>query len=223
MTIFFCVLPAIFLLIKNKKYSKKIAINGLLFMLPAVIVLEILAHSSNTWYETTIFPFRVFNLFPLESFLWGTGYYLLIVAGYEYFFDKKNKQKTNSQFKILLILTYLGLLGTLICIIFYPNLLAIPYFYTIFLVIILVLTIIAAIMSPTIFKKGALVSLIILIPSILHEYVSSKLGHWIFTQGHHLGYVNVLDITLPIEELIWLPLFPIWIVLFYEFFQDDFK
>jgi hypothetical protein len=223
MTIFFCVLPGSLFLFKNKEYKNKNLFESFLFMLPVVVVLETFAHSSKAWYESTLFSFRIFNLFPLESFLWGISYYILLIATYEYFFDKKNKPKFNKRFKIALAFVYFALIITLICLFFFPTLLTIPYFYTVFLTTILILTAIAAIKSPVIFKRGSLLSLFFLIPGILHEYISLKLGHWLFTEGFHIGYLTISNHIIPIEEIFWIPLFPIWIALFYEFFQDDFK
>ena len=223
MAIFFSGVPAAYLLIRNHKYSSKIPIRSFLFMIPAIIVFEIFGHISRAWYESSIFSFRVFGIFPLESFLWGINYFILTVSFYEYFFDRPNKPQRNPIFLKILILAYIGMTLTLAFLIFVPSLLSVPYFYTLFLVLILLLTILVSIKCPKIFKKALPVSLIGLLPALLHEFVSLELGHWSFEKGYHLAYIEILNHTLPIEELIWLPLLPIWIVLFYEFTMDDFK
>ena len=214
-------IPGFYYLFKQKEYTKKIFIESILFTIPFTIIIEIFGHYNNAWYEHTIFSLRLFDLFPIESFLFGFNYYLFVTVFYKYFFDKPNKPKFNKNFIIVIILLFIALAATIILLQLNSPLLTIPYYYAVLLSFMFVFVIIVTIIKPFLFKRALLVSLYLIIPSLLHEYVSLELVHWSFEKGNHIGYIEFLNHTIPIEELIWLPLVPIVMVLFFEIFQDD--
>lgn len=223
MSLLYFGLPSIWLLWKNKKESKKIALGVLLYTLPISIIIDTVAHTSNAWYETTIFPVRFLGQFPLESFIWGINYNLFIVGFYEYFFDKYPTKNIAKDFSKVL-LAFFGITLVIVFLIgLSPSILQIPYFYTLLIAIILLLSIFWLYKRPGIYLKASIVSLLIFLPSLAHEILSIELGNWIFEKGYHIGYISLLNYSFPFEELIWWILLPIAIIGFYEMYIDNKK
>ena len=217
-------IPALYYLFKGKNINKKTLLQTLLLTASATLVVETIAHSSSSWYVPSTFSFRIYNIFPLESYIWCITYCLFMIVFYEYFFDKgKVQTKIKASMKWLL-----GVVWSLVIIVgcialFVPSILSIPYFYAIFISVFLILNIIVLIQRSTLYKKLSLVSLFLFIPSMLHEVVSLELGHWSFSKGFHVGYVDFLGYVFPFEELLWFLIVPVTILVVYELFMDDGK
>lgn len=223
MSLFYFGIPAFWLLFQNKKEKKKIGFGVLLYTLPLTVIIDTLAHTSSAWFETTIFPVRILGQFPIESLFWGINYNLFIISFYEYFFDKYPTKKIAKGFsKFLYIVLGLTILISFL-IVLTPHLLSIPYFYSLFILLVLLLTIFWLNKMPGVYLKASFTSLLLFIPSITHEIISLKLGHWLFENGFHIGYVDLFKYVFPFEELIWLVLLPVAIIVFYEMFIDNRK
>ena len=217
-------IPAFYYLFKCKNINQKTFLQTLLLTASATLIVETIAHSSKSWFVPTIFSFRIYNVFPLESYIWCITYCLFMIVFYEYFFDKgKILTKIKPSMKWLLGITWMIVIGVGSLAIFHPTVLSIPYFYTAFIALFILLNVIVLSKKPKLYKKMSLLSLFLFIPSILHELVSLELGHWSFTRGFHIGYVELLGYVFPFEELIWFLVVPITILVVYELFMDDGK
>ena len=76
---------------------------------------------------------------------------------------------------------------------------------------------------PKFYTKVTLASILLFIPSLAHELVSLENVHWLFKQGYHLGYVTISKYMFPIEELAWLLIVPMAIIILYEITTDNLK
>ena len=71
-------------------------------------------------------------------------------------------------------------------------------------------------------KKVIYQGLFFFVLSILYELTAIHAGHWIFP-GDYIGFVEILGLRFPIEELLWLMLCVPSTIAIYEFFADDRK
>lgn len=223
--ILFLLIPSIYLSIKGKKYVKKSLIFSLIAGIPIVIILDGIGHLYNFWFIKTIFSFRIF-MSPLESILWGILTVYFTIMFYEYFQNKHPqkriiKPRMKILLKIMLVLFFIFSLSFL----FYPLLLNIPYFYAVWgVVFVLAPLIVVLIRSPRLASKYFFAAAYFFYFSLLYEIAAIKLEWWKFLDGSYVGWLNVLGIAMPVEELAFYLLFlAIAIISYYEFFDDDEK
>lgn len=221
MTILFWLPPLYFLMSQLKVDVRNRLFKQLWIIIPFALVLETLAHLSGAWFETTAFSFRVLNIFPLESFIWASMYVLFIVSFYEYFFDASTQKKLNINYKYLLTFIYLSFFAILVLLTYYPGILQIKNFYFFFIVFVFLIDIFCLFKYKNLESKSLITGLLLIPISLVHEFASLALGHWKFPFGNHIGYLDILSFSIPIEEIIWFPLIPIAVVVMYELFVDN--
>ncbi len=214
--------PLIPLLIKLKKYSKKILVITTLITLPFVLMIDHTAHLSKSWYENGTINIRVFGTFPIDSFIWGLLYTLIIISVYSYLFDQSKQELISKNTKKLVKLTIILLIITgLIFIIFGKNLF-IPYFYLIFLSLVSLWAVFLQ-KHPKLYHKMNLLGFWFFIPQIIYELVAMKLMHWEFLRGYHIGYIELFKVIFPFEELLWFYIVVVAVGTIYEVYIDDRK
>ncbi len=88
-TLLFFGLPSLWLSIRTPKQIKKTFLFALIFSIPLGIFIDYIATVDDSWFvPLTIFPFRLFNIVPIEDLLWGFFLVYSIVIFYEHFLDK---------------------------------------------------------------------------------------------------------------------------------------
>ncbi len=221
-------IPCIYLSIKAKSHIKK----SLYFALPvsviAMLAIDYIAQRSGSWemYPNSILPFKFFDIVTFEVVLWAfLGIYFIIMF-YEYFIHHEIVKKDwNYKMKYLMIWATLFML---IFVFFYatnPDSLKIPYFYLIWGIILLLIPFLLQLYSyPKITQKMFFVMAYFFYFNFIYEVVALKLGWWIFPSQHFIGYVSLLGVSFPLEELFfWMILFAASILSYYEYFDENEK
>jgi len=216
-------IPALILIIQLKSYIKKISYESLLISIPSVLVIDHIAHLSKSWYENGTINIRILNSFPIDTFIWGFIYTIFIISSYAYFFDQKRKLGIDSMNRklIKLILSLLSIF--IVLLIIYGGSFFIPYFYAVLIFIYIIWSSYWLIRFPKLYSQISLLGLFFLIPSFIYEFVAIKLAHWEFQKGFHIGYIEILNINFPLEEMLWFFVMVISIGITYEVFADNRK
>lgn len=225
--ILFLAIPSIYLSIRGKKYVKKSFFFSIVVSIPAIIVIDYIAHITETWsIPDTIFPFRLFDLVTLEVILWAFFMIYYIVIFYEYFLDKHIKIKSwkprmwylASIVIIIFVLFLLFLLNS-------PESLQIPYFYLVFGTIGILTPIILQLIKKTkIFSKFFLAAAYFFFLTLLYEITGLKLGWWTFPGTEFIGWILIFGVRFPFEEFFfWIMLLAMAVLSYFEFFDDDGK
>lgn len=221
----YLVIPSFYITLRNKKIFKKSFLSSLLLSLPAVFVIDYIAHVSGSWIESSNLGIRIMNSYPIESFFWGISYVYFIISFYEYFFDKDKDKKTFS-FNTKYLVSIVSFVCFLFGLIFFINkdLLVIKYFYT-FLILILFITPGALILKykPKLLNKSLKQGAYFFLITIIYELSAIYAGHWHFKGEYYIGFVEIFNLRFPFEELLWLIFAVPAVVLWYEFFLDDQK
>ncbi len=108
---------------------------------------------------------------------------------------------------------------------FLPSLLNIPYFYLWFGIILLLVPVVAQFMTHSRMDMKILkTSAYFFYLTFIYEVTALQLGWWDFPGSKFIGWVTILGVKFPIEELaFWIFLFSMAIISYYEFFDDDEK
>lgn len=235
--ILFFALPSIYLSFKISSHIKKAIIFAVLFGIGIIFFADYLAMIDGAWFiPSTIFPFRIFGIVPIEDFVLAFFFVYYLVIFYEYFFDKhreyfllnlkkKRVELMNKRMKYFLAPLIFILLIFLIIYYFNPQLLIIRYSYLwlgIFFTIIPISIFIF--LFPRLLPKYFKVALYFFYVLSLFEFVGLRLNQWEFPGQHFIGYLEIFKCRFPIEEFVfWISLSSTSILSFYEFFDDDRK
>lgn len=225
--LFFFGIPAAYLSLRaNKGQIKKAFVFASLCLIPTVTV-DILAVFSRAWIlPETVFPFRLFQIIPLEDLIWAFLMVYLLVLVYEYFLDKgENLFLVKKPLKYCLLFLVLSAIFSISLIYLKPGLLYVPYFYLAMgLVFTLAPTLLFMIFYPKLISKFFKAGILFFLLLLVFELTGLILHHWEFPGPDFIGWINIFGQRFPIEEFIFFViLFSSAALSYYEFLYDDRK
>jgi len=215
--------PTSYLLIKYPKLRKRTILFGLPFAFVFTVIVDYLARTNFAWGYSPVFPLFIFPNIPLEIFAWWFVWTILIITVYETFIDIKHRNEKISRnykfFIILLVTSFITFLLTL-----FANPPSITYFYAqVISLFIFAPLVYIFIKRPTLIPRVLKLSMFLFFFFLIYEIIGLKSGWWTFP-GEYLGTVNILNVTIAIEELVlWILLGSFWVVPLFEEFADDLK
>lgn len=195
-----------------------------LFVIPFMIICDYVAQRTGTWLwplPDSVFPFRLFNYVSIEVLIWAFLHVYLVIMFYQYFFEKTFMKKFwDKRSKEALFGTIFIFLSFLIVLIAYPNVLNIPYWYSVFGIIgILPVVIFEDFGYPTLFPKLLKTAIYFFYLNFIYEITALKVGWWSFPSTQFIGQMSFFGVTFPFEEFFfWLVLFTLAILSYYEYF-----
>ena len=223
--LFFC-LPSLWLSLRTPEQVKKTFLFSLILSIPLGIFIDYIATMDNSWFvPTTIFPFRLFSVVPIEDLIWGFFLIYSIVIFYEHFLDKGKHELIDKRMKylvwplIIIMIVFFTFLFTM------PELLVIPYAYfwlgTIFFIL---PTITFLSFFPRLLSKYVKTASYFFLLSILFELTGLQLNQWTFPGSNFIGWVELFGHRFPFEEFFfWFVMGAVSVLAYYEFFDDDRK
>lgn len=218
-TLFF-IIPSIYLSIRNKD----VILRNLIFVLPFALATGIVAAYifvlDNSWFVPTIFPFRILGKIAVEELIWYVSLIYFCIIFYEHFQDRKRHNLFDSHLKILFFALALLVIVFSSFLITDPLSLQISYFYFLSEIFLVSTIIIILFKYPKLFKHLLKVSAYLTSVGLANLIVGVKVGNWIYKEGHFIGWVNIFDMLIPIEEVMMTLILWIVIIEYFEFFDD---
>lgn len=220
-------LPSAYLSIAKPQLIRKTAIYSAFFALPFASVVDYLAHVNRAWHETTgLLGARVLGVYPVDALLWAFLYSYFIISFYEYFLDRDSRNRPLFPRRVKYIITVVMGIFVVFWIIHTVRheLLIIPYFYILLVLVAFVLPLILIVSKfPKLIPKVVLQGLYFVVLSVIYELTALSLGQWSFPGEQYIGSVNLFGIIFPFEEALWILLAVPAYLCIYEFFADDQK
>jgi hypothetical protein len=216
-------LPAsIYLLSLVHMARGKIILISLFWGSIASQILDSTAHISKAYTVASTFPFRLGET-PVECYIWGILFGVLVLAGYEYFFDQSSTRKLNKNHRVLTVILLTLFAGFVAVYISLPQRLNISYFYLLYTAIVILLDFVFFVKARKLFTLALLYSLLFFPIYLIHEITSLKLGYWVFHFENLVGGVALFGYNIPIEEILFFIISPILLIACYEVFADNKK
>jgi hypothetical protein len=219
------VLPTLFFLYKLHINRYRYVIEALLWSIPGSLVVDWIGHYTRTWsyWDNPLFASSGFGVFgiPLESFLWGSLFWIFYVVVYEYFFDENRSSDFNNKEK--LIVCSLGAISLSLVILINSYKPTIPLFYLLILLLFVFLTALALAPYRKLAPRVLKFSSIVFILGLIVEFFSLKLGLWLFPEGDFVRTILVSGQMVPVEEVAWWFIVPMFIAAVHEVFADNHK
>jgi hypothetical protein len=220
--ILFWGLPSVVLTLWAREHALKallFATVGMIFM----ICLDLVFFATKQWYVVT--PFNtLFGVVAWADLLYWFLWVYFPILFWEHFYEKKKKEpfwsRKMTRLASVLLLASFAILAAWT---WAPHLLQIPYFYLLSTVILIVIPIALEVLAkPKLGFKFLRVALYFAYVAILYELTALYLGQWLYPSDQFIGWIEIVGLRFPIEELFaWILLGSTGILTWYEYFDDD--
>lgn len=223
-------LPAIiYMAYRKPKDWRKIILFTLVFgLLFDGLILEFFAEVTKAWNAAVIpsLPYKFLGVVPLDTLIGEAIISPLYGAVfYDHFLNRDRTKKIPRRFLLTVLIglyAFLALLLTYFLNISFLKSLPYPYFCVGILAVIP--TVIMAYTHPEVYKKMVTMSIYAFFLFLSFEIVGVSFKWWVFEGGQYIGWVHLLGIKFPFEEIIfWMIFYPAALIAFYEFSVDDEK
>ena len=223
-TLLFFGLPSLWLAIQEpSRVAKALCFSGIFLIL--IEIADYIATLNGQWFiVSTVFPFRLFDVIPIEDCIWTLLATFCTVMYYEHFINAGTRELMNGRMKyfigILCIATGMLIIGRN-----HPVILTIRYAYFLLgtALIIVPAFVLLSLFPPLRFKFALSIPYFFFL-ALLFELTALQLNQWIFPSKDYIGWIGLFGHRLPLEEfLFWCVLGAVCVLNFYEFFDDDRK
>jgi hypothetical protein len=224
-TLLFLGLPSFYLCFKEEKFLPKILLASVSFGLFFGFCFDFIAELNNAWsWNGGLYFGKILGIVQIDVMIWFFLWVFHILVFYEHFADKdKSKYAISKHSNTVFLISFLAVCILLLVYTFSPHLLIVYRAY-------LWLSVIANIpLLIVFFYKPRLVFHVIKIMPyfffiyLSHEITALYLSQWSFP-GHYIGWVHLLGVQFPIEEMIfWITFSSVTAALYYEVSFDNGK
>jgi len=222
-TLLFFGLPSLWLSYRTPHRISKTLLFSAIFSIPAGIIIDYIATLDGSWYvPTTIFPFRLLGVIPIEDLIWGFFLTYTIVIFYEHFLDKGKHELIDKKMKYFILPTILVLIIFFLLYFINQDLLRIKYAYLILGVVLILLPSITFLsFFPKLISKYTKTACYFFILAFMFELTGLQLNQWTFPGQNFIGWIEILGHRFPFEEFFfWFVMVAIAILSYFEFFDD---
>ena len=212
--------PCVWLTTKLHSNIRSAAQFAILFGLPLTMVFDYFAIVNQAWVVSTMFPFLIGGVVPVEDAWLGTMLsYEVAMLG-----SLISNRLIGSLNKKLLYTSTCMLLALFMLFVWLPQeQLAVRYAYGwIGLCVTILPLALVEVRNRTLHSTLIKLSLLAFVPLLLFEIVGLHQDFWTFPSNDYLGWVEMFSISFPVEELVfWMILaFPA-VACMLEFFRKD--
>lgn len=222
--LFFWGVPSLLLTIWASQKALKttlLALSATVFL----VNLDIIFYVSRQWYvESTIFSHRLLGIVAWEDILYFFLFVYFPVIFWEHFYERQTFERLwTRRMTRLTGVCVLFFLAILVAWVWAPILLQIPYFYLIATILLVIIPLVLEVRAnPRFGLKFIRVSLYFGYVAILYELTGLYLGLWNYPSHQFVGWIEIVGLRFPIEELFaWILFGAAAILSWYEYFDDD--
>ncbi|MDP2943950.1 MAG: hypothetical protein Q8N57_00010 [bacterium] len=222
-TLLFLGLPSLYLCLKEKKYLKKVLLASISFGILFSFCFDFLAELNKAWsWNGGLWFGKIIGIVQIDVMVWFFLWILHIFIFYEHFIDKsKLKSIVSKRGKTSFIL---GIALVFILMLIYkyaPNVLLIQKAYLFLCLIPSVPFVLMLIFKSKIVWHTLRVIPYFFFVYLSHEITALHLLQWNFP-GDYIGWVHLLGVSFPIEEMFfWILLSSLIGSVYYEVIFDN--
>ncbi len=219
-------LPSLYLSLRSPRHVPKTALFALVASLPAILVIDYIGQTMQQWVIVqSILPLRLFGVTQIEQLLWAFLNFYAVVIFYKHFLDRRRSGEiVGPRWNELLLIDVAFIVPFGLLLTFNQTMLRVPYYYLVFgLLFIGVPAVFELLLRPRLAGKFLKTAAYFFYLSLAFELTALSLDCcWQFASSQYIGWVSILDIRFPLEELLfWMTLFALAILAIYEKFDED--
>lgn len=221
-SIFYLVLPSIYLMLRERKNYRKIFWSVVILGLLLGFFFDFLAEFNGAWHvRDLVIPYKILGIEPVDNVLGYAVMVLFMVTFYEHFIDDERDRRLSKNASRLFLL---GTIAVILLVVGYlenQTVFKISHMYLKAGLAAILFPLIYGFRHPKILAKFSALALFFIPVWLVAEIVVLKNGGWNFP-GQYVGWVTVFGVTFPFEELFfWMICYAGAIVASYEYFIDD--
>jgi hypothetical protein len=219
----FALPPLVYLLTRLEKYALRTLVEAAVFAVIFVFGADILAHMSGTWVINGSLGYKIFQNTYLDNFIWAFLYVGLMLAGYQYFFDRYKTKVFGKKFKYFAIALLIFNAAFVVSSLLVAQLTAygFGFFYASIVLPMILFTVAILSRLKKARHKILMMGFAALVPSAAYEWVSLSLGHWKFHSSMYLLVFNFFGFSVPLEEFLWFFFATTSLLCLHELLVDD--
>lgn len=204
----FFLIPSLYLSYRAPKKVGKVALFTLITTIPLYFIIDILAYVGRAWIvPASLFPFRVLGVLPIEDFVWLFLVTYLVLMIYENISRQRFNPKMGGSIRLMCAILYPLMIVAIGLFYLYPSL-NLPYSFDILGFGLLLIPAVLVILK---FPSYAITFLKVqILFSIIHlpfELVGDKYGFWLYQGSYYIGWVQILGVKMPLEEMMFVMMF----------------
>lgn len=213
----------IYLGLRRKKNWKKIFIATLVFGSLFGFIFDFWAEATKAYTVTsTISSFKIFGVLPPDNILGHMMMTMLTITFYQHFIDREVNHHISKHLKFAILPGIFA--ASVMLLLFFSNNGSLSSAHPYFLagIAAIIPPIYLGFRNPAFIKNMAETAIYFFFLWFIAELIAVKLGYWIYTGNNSIGWVTLLGITFPFEELLfWTLFYAASLVSYYELFIDD--
>jgi len=216
-------LPAFYLSFRSVRIIPKALYFSLATGIPFIIAIDCMANINLQWIvPDSIIELRFFRYVAIEVILWAVLNIYFVIVFYEYFTDNKKKKAWNSRsLRFSFIIVVLFTVFTLLYL-YAPHILKFSYFYLWWGTLLLFVPLLVRLATnPDVILDYLKVGLYFFLVTLTYEIAALQLEWWDFPGTNFIGWISLMGVRFPLEELIfWIILFSMAVLAHYEYFYE---
>lgn len=224
-TIYFFILPSLYLVLRKPKNLTRTIVGSLLIGVVLGFSLDFLAIVNNAWADgdgQLVFG-HIFGVVPIDHMIWFFFWAFIIIVFYEHFLETENTSRLSSHLKLAALPAVLVALGIPIVYLFHPSALQFGYAYLVLGSAAVLPLVVVALKKPRLAVKFLKIAPFFFFLFMAFELTALYLDQWSFP-GQYLGYVQILDFSIPLEEFFfWIVVSSMVVLSDYELAVDDMR
>lgn len=213
----------IYLSLRKRKNWPKILVSTLIFGTLFGFMFEFLAEYNKAYsVVSTLFPFKLLGVLPIDNVLGHMMMTMYTIVFYEHFIDREKHHAISKNF-LHALLPAVFAIGTMLLLFFlHPSTLRIGHPYLYMGLAAIVAPIYLGFERPEFIKNMALTAIYFFFFYFIAEFFAVRYQYWIYPGNNYVGWVTILGVTFPFEELFfWMMFYAATLVSYYELFIDD--
>lgn len=217
-------LPVIYMGVRREKNWQKIIISTLVFGGMFGFLFEFIAEYTKAYsVVSTLFPFKIFGVLPIDNVLGHMMMTLLTVTFYEHFVEREISHHISKHLKYAVLPAIFAIITVILVYFFNPILLNSQYPYFYMGIAAIIPPIYLGFTRPKFIKNMAVTGIYFFLFYFLSEILAVSLGYWIYPGNNYVGWVSFFGVRFPFEELFfWMMFYAASLVSYYELFIDDY-
>lgn len=222
-SIIFSVPPTAYLALRAPKNWKKICISmfvfGVLFLFP----FDLIAEYTHTWDTLSyVASYRILGVeLAVDNLIWGMFMTMYTITFYQHFMPNEKTSQMSPRLRYAVVFSIIATIIILAILFKYPSLLSWRYPYLFLGIAAIVPPIALGFYKPFYIPKMTTITIYFFFFYFIQEIFGLRYNYWIYPGNNYIGWVNVVGVTFPFEELFfWMMLYAPTIVSYYEIFVN---
>ncbi len=207
--VLYFVVPSMYLAITKREVLLH-ALAAAMCSVPCVTFFDYLAYINRAWSVQTVFDWRLFNMIPIEDYLFTAFACFAAVAAYRVFqaLAKVTPVNINAVMRFFLAACVASCALVLLSEVA-PGFVRIRFYYAWLDLTVFVVPVAAFLLrNPSFFNRFVRAAPFVFVLMFVYEITALKLGMWSFPSTDYIFSWNLLGVRFPIEEMLaWMVLF----------------